>query len=112
MNEKYLVWPKNINDIIITGFTFTELWMLKEKVEQDMTQIVFGPQQMFSSAGQEMIILSDCAEDYFVVVSQAKTGWRPTIGSITKVEKERVQEIMINWQDGAFKREIRYDHHK
>jgi hypothetical protein len=94
------MWPGNLKSIELVGdMNFTELWMLKERIDCGNAVIIDGPEKVFGKNGKYYTIYATGDQAYTVLTDGIHGGGQSIsddwccVTRINKISVARVQEI-------------------
>lgn len=94
------MWPGNLESIELVGdMTFTELWMLKERIDCGNAPIIDGPEKVFGKEGRYYTVYG-CGEQAYTVLTHGLHAGTPAdntnmcmVTRVNKISTARVDEI-------------------
>lgn len=98
-DKETIMWPGNLESIELVGdMTFTELWMLKERIDSGIAPIIDGPEKAFGNNGRYYTIYA-CGDQAYTVCTNGIYGGQPgddqwcCVVRVNKISVARVAEI-------------------
>ena len=98
------MWPENLKSIELVGdMNFTELWMLKERIDCGNAEMIGRPEKVFGREGRYYTIYASGEQAYTVLTHGAigahpgdDSGWC-CVTRVNKISTARAQEI-LSWK--------------
>ena len=94
------MWPGNLESIKLVGdMTFTELWMLKERIDSGHAPIIDGPEKVFGKEGKYYTIYA-VGDQAYTLLTHGTHGGCPgsdddwcCVTRVNKISVDRVHQI-------------------